>query len=226
MKFEFTTTACVRPNILDQTYSSLSKALVDVDLKTEGTLYINIDPVPDGSNHLIQEEIRIAQSHFHTVHYNIGAQGGNFSTAASWVLNQPKGDYFLNIEDDWLFVKGRLCIEECINKIESDPRDNILQCVLGHIPIERNRIHFPPSVFQTSVIQSILKKFPIPKNANPEKWLIKIKTLKKLVDYNVTCIDGVRVRDNGKSWMRKNNYIKRRRPEDGKGNFTRWEKND
>ena len=51
MKLEFTTTACVRPELLNQTYKSLNDALVDVDLKTEGILYINIDPVPESTDY-------------------------------------------------------------------------------------------------------------------------------------------------------------------------------
>jgi len=126
MKLEFTTTACVRPELLDQTYSSLNDVLVDVDLKTEGVLYINIDPVPDSSEQAINEELQLARSHFSEVHYRVGESGGNFSRAASWALSQPTGEYFFNVEDDWLF-DGVICIQEYINKIKSDTRDKILQ---------------------------------------------------------------------------------------------------
>jgi hypothetical protein len=133
MKLEFTTTACVRPELLDQTYSSLNDVLVDVDLKTEGVLYINIDPVPNSSEQAINEELEVARSHFGKVHHRVGESSGNFSRAASWVLSQPKGEYFFNIEDDWLF-NGKICIQEYINKIKFDTRGSTLQCIVGKKP--------------------------------------------------------------------------------------------
>lgn len=228
MKLEFTTTACVRPELLDQTYNSLNDVLVDVDLKTEGVLYINIDPVPDSSEQAINEELQLAKSHFGEVHYRVGESGGNFSRAASWVLSQPKGEYFFNIEDDWLF-RGKICIQEFINKIKSDTRDKILQCIVGEK--NQNRIYFPPSLFQTSVIQSILTQHPIPENENPERWLCELKVPKQLVDYNVTSLGGATCRDNGRKWMKSKGYSKnqdnQRINEKGRmqGNFTRYNLN-
>ena len=224
MKLEFTTTAIIRPDVLDQTYSSLNNVLVDVDLKTEGVLYINIDPVPDGSDQAIQQEIEMARSHFKEVHYRIGEPGGNFSKAASWVLNQPKQEFFFNIEDDWSFT-GNICVEDCIEKLQSDQRHNMLQCTIRNPG--QNRIHFPPSLFQTSVIQSILKQCPIPTDENPERWLMEIKTDKKLVDYNVNWYSEAIARDNGRSWMRihgmsKDKNIMINKHGKPQGNFTKY----
>lgn len=229
MKLEFTTTACVRPELLEQTYSSLSDALVDVDLKTEGSLYINIDPVPDSSEEAINKELKVARLYFSEVHHRIGETGGNFSRAASWVLSQPKGQFFFNIEDDWLF-DGKICIQDYINKIKLDNRKNILQCIAGKKQ-PNNRIHFLPSLFQTSVIQSILTQHPIPKTENPERWLWEIKDPKRLVDYNVVSMGGVDCKDNGREYMRNKGFSKnqdnQRINKNGKmqGNFTRWNLN-
>lgn len=228
MKLEFTTTACVRPELLDQTYSSLNDSLVDVDLKTEGILYINIDPVPDSSEQAINEELEVARSHFSEVNHRIGESGGNFSCAASWVLSQPKGEYFFNVEDDWL-IGGEICIQDFINKIISDDRGNTLQCVANRRVM--NRIYFPPSLFQTSIIQSILAQHPIPENENPERWLWEIKDSKQLVDYNVVCIGSQLCKDNGREWMKEKGFSKnqdnRRINKSGRmqGNFTKWNLN-
>jgi len=228
MHLEFTTTACVRPELLDQTYRSLSNTLVDVDLKTEGVLYINIDPVPDSSDQAINEELKVARSYFGEVHYRIGEPGGNFSCAASWVLSQPKGEYFFNVEDDWLF-DGEICVDNYINKIKSDNRNNILQCIAGkkRVAAVQNRIHFFPGLFQTSIIQSILTQHPIPENENPERWLWELKAPKQLVDYNVTSLGGVVCKDNGRKWMLDKGYSKNynlRINAKGtmQGNFTQW----
>lgn len=233
MKLEFTTTACVRPELLDQTYSSLNKALIDVDLKTEGVLYINIDPVPDSSEQAINEELEVARSHFSEVHHRVGESGGNFSRAASWVLSQPTGEYFFNVEDDWLYY-GKIRIQDYINKIKLDDRDNILQCVASNILTRKsirkidNRIYLAPSLFQTSIIQSMLTQHPIPENENPERWLWEIKDTKRLVDYNVVCMGGVSCKDNGRKWMRSKGLSKNqnnKRVNDKLkiwGNFTRW----
>lgn len=226
MKLEFTTTACVRPDLLNQTYSTLNDVLVDVDLKTEGVLYINIDPVPDSSEQAINEELEVARYHFSEVHHRIGESGGNFSRAASWVLSQPRGEYFFNVEDDWLF-NGKICVQDCIDIIKSDTRDNILQCIVGKKQFQ-DRIYFPPSLFQTSIIQSMLTQHPIPENENPERWLWEIKDSKRLVDYNVVGIDGVSCKDNGRQYMQDKGFSKNqdnRRPNKRgrmQGNFTRW----
>jgi len=225
MKLEFTTTACVRPNILKKTYDSLSNVLQDVNLKTEGILYLHIDPVPNDINTEIDREINIAKHYFNEVHYRIGESGGNFSKAASWVLSQPKGEYFFNVEDDWEFT-GSICIQDYINKIESDNRENMLQCICREKIT--NRIFFPPSLFKTSTIQFLLNSYPIPENENPERWLWEIKTVKRLINYNVVGIGGVHCKDIGRAWMNQNNLTKsqdNQRP-NSKGvmvmNFIKW----
>ena len=221
----------VRPILLDKTYSSLNDALFDVDLKTEGVLYINIDPVPDNSEKAIDEVLEVARSHFNEVYHRIGEDGGNFSKAASWTLSQPKGEYFFNIEDDWLF-DGRICIQEYINKIKSDPRGNALQCVATHESEVRNRIHFPPSLFNNKILKFMLEEFPIPENENPERWLSEVRLREDGLRYNVTFLGGVKCFDNGRKWMHKNGYRKSadnmipdpRRPGRRNKNFIRWEK--
>ena len=229
MKLEFTTTACIRPELLDQTYTNLNQVLTDINLKTEGTLYINIDPVPNGSHLNIQKEIDTAKSHFKQVYYRIGEPGGNFSKAASWVLSQPKGEYFFNIEDDWEFI-GQISAEDCITKINNHPQDNILQCILRH-PFD-NRAALIPSMFKTNTIQSILQQYPIPENENPERWLWELKDPKKLTHYNITTTNSVQCIDRGRQWMIKHGYSKNQDRQrinskgQMQGNFTKWNLNN
>lgn len=214
MKLEFTTTACIRPELLDQTYSSLNKALVDVDLKTEGVLYINIDPVPDSSEQAINEELEVAGSHFSEVHHRIGESGGNFSCAASWVLSQPKGEYFFNIEDDWLF-DGEICIQDAISEIESSKLPNIMQCccwesleIEGKVWKARgNRFMLPPSLFKNSTLKPILKKHPIPAKENPERYYQKLRDNKLVEYYNTIHVKkGAKYIDIGRHWLKQSGY--------------------
>lgn len=227
VKLEFTTTACLRPKLLDKTYKTLKNTIVDVNLKTEGILYINIDPVPDNSKKTIDQVLEVARSYFNEVYHRVGEDGGNFSKAVSWALSQPKGGYFFNVEDDWLF-DGRICIQEYINKINSDTRGlDILQCIATHEDSVRNRAYLPPSLFSNKVLQNILKKHPIPEDENPERWLAELKNSD--TSYNVTFLGGVRCIDNGRAWMRRNNCKKSKdntivdRTGKLNKNFIRWD---
>lgn len=188
MELEFTTTACVRPEVLDITYYTLNNILADVDTKTEGKLYINIDPVPTADSVLIDEMLCVANEHFSQVVHNIGQPGGSFPRAVSWCFSQPTGKYFFHIEDDWQFYRGRIYIDDYIEQMDNDKRGDIGQCIIGNNPglvtltPESQRIYLAPSLCQTAVIQSKLKKFPIPDDWDPEYWFMhKFKTDQFLV---------------------------------------------
>lgn len=215
MRLEFTTTAVVRPDWLDLTYRTLNDSLTDVDLKTEGTLYINIDPVPRNSKEAIEEELDIAKSYFKTVHHRIGNPGGNFSEACAWTLNQPTGDYFFNIEDDWCFIE-KFSIEEYIKEIQTSASnydrikssDDVLQCVAGMTNVGGHAM-FPPSLMQTKVIQSIIKDHPFRRNHNPERHLNELKFEKRLVHFDVIGCRAGTCAHTGHTWVRQYNIKKK-----------------
>ncbi len=199
-KFEFTTTACVRPELLSKTYQSLNKAIIDFDTRKSGRLYINIDPVPVEDPELIKKELQVANKYFKEVCYNVGERGGSFPKAAKWVFAQPETDYFFHVEDDWIF-DGVIPIEEYIQKMEQDERTDILQCVTFQNG-GGNRVHFPPSIFKTATLNKLLKDHPIPKNKNPEEHIIKLKRELR-INYNVTSHGGVDREDLGREWAGK-----------------------
>lgn len=202
MELEVATTACVRPELLKKTYKSLDKVLVDVDLKEEGILYINIDPVPVSDDKKIEEELEVARSYFNEVHYNIGVEGGSFSRAVKWIFDQPENDYFFHCEDDWRFYDGKIVIQDYIDKMENDERGNMLQCVTYRNG-GGNRVHFPPSLYNKNVLRSILDDHPIPEGNNPEQWIKGLKMHKGVVDYNVISHSGVKREDLGRDWQNK-----------------------
>lgn len=216
MKLEFTTTACVRPELLNQTYKSLNDALVDVDLKTEGILYINIDPVPESSDEAIEEELSVARDHFSEVHYRVGETGGNFAKAVMWAFLQPNKEYFFNIEDDWLF-DGEICIQDAISQIESSKIPNIIQCccwesleIEGKIwEAKGNRFMLPPSLFKNSTLKPLLKKHPVPATENPESYYRKLRDAQLVDFYNTIHIPkGAKYIDNGRQWSSQNGCSK------------------
>ena len=208
MKLECTTTSSLRPDLLRKTYSSFSQSLVDVCLKKEGHLYINIDRYPvfpeTQTFNLTNSVLNVAREYFRTVTYRIGE--GSFAKAARWTLSQPKEKFFFNLEDDWFF-QGKLSIKECINAMKAKPqwgRGNVLQCVVGR-GRGPNRCHFPPSLFNNQCLKKLLKDHPIPDEADPELWLINLKRIKKL-NYHVAfgCgHPGLICRDLGRAWKRR-----------------------
>ena len=101
---EFTTTACIRPDVLEKTYKSFSKNLVDMNLK-DFTLYINVDPLPEKSPFSRKDVVAVAKRYFGTVVANMPDEA-NFCRAIKWLWHQPKSKYVFHIEDDWQLLKS------------------------------------------------------------------------------------------------------------------------
>lgn len=226
MKLEFATTACVRPNLLKKTYKSLNNVIRDVDTKSEGKLYINIDPVPYSSSEKIDEELKVANEYFDEVVYNIGEEGGNFLKAVDWIFSQPEEKYFFHCEDDWRLHDGEIIIEDYIEKIENDPRGRVLQCITKNNG-GGNRVHFPPNLMNNEVLQDVLNEYPLPigkdlkVRKDPEQW-IKLLKLEGKVDYNVVCDENVDRTDLGRSWARSRG-IKKDLLGDNPAAFNNWD---
>lgn len=94
---DITTTATLRPDILDVTYTSFKKHMFK---NKECRLIINIDPV--GDDHLYnQNDVEaMARQHFENVVIR-KPEKANFTKALKWVWSQVKTDLFFNLEDDW-----------------------------------------------------------------------------------------------------------------------------
>ncbi len=102
----FTTTACVRPDILDETYRSFSSNMTDMDLK-EYTLYINVDPMPQRTSHTQQDVVNVAEKYFGKVIANTPKEA-NFCRAIKWLWHQAQSKYVFHLEDDWSLLKPTL----------------------------------------------------------------------------------------------------------------------
>lgn len=120
ISLEFVTTACIRPSILYQTYYSFTSFLKGVDFKTS-TLYLNIDPVPDGNP---EDMIQVAKQFFGKVIPNTPSSP-QFTKAVKWCWSQPKGNFFFYLQDDWLLIED-IDIQELISKLNTKLDNNKL----------------------------------------------------------------------------------------------------
>ena len=205
LSLEFTTTACNRPEILEQTYHSFSKKLKNVDF-TKSTLYINIDPSPSKDN--ISEVINVARKYFGNVIYNIPNEP-NFAQAILWCFQQVKGEYFFHLEDDWILLR-EVNIHNMVHVLQSP---NVSQCILNKKNINPKEIYEPafiPSLFMTKIVKVYLQFMN--NESNPEAQM------KNIFRSNVFQIQTYKSkffaphielsRDIGREWL-KSNGIKR-----------------
>ena len=96
-----TTTATLRPDILDRTLNSFfANMFVDRDVR----LILNIDPVGD-SAYTPGDVLEVATKYFgHAVNAHV-ADDGNFSAACIRVWSAVESEYFINLEDDWELIR-------------------------------------------------------------------------------------------------------------------------
>lgn len=205
ISLEFTTTACNRPEILEQTYQSYTRNLKNINFK-QSTLYINIDPVPDNTN--ISDMITVARKYFGNVIYNTPTEP-NFAQAILWCLQQVKGEYFFHLEDDWILLR-EVNIHDMIDIIKLP---NVSQCILNKKNINPKELYEPafiPSLFLTKIVNVYIKLMN--NESNPESQM------KNIFRQNIFQIQKYKSqsfaphielsRDIGREWL-KSNGIKR-----------------
>lgn len=213
---EFTTTATERPELLAITYQTFSDCLVDLDLQ-DCKLYINVDPVPYESEKKQKEVLDVANQHFGEVVHRIGPEGGNFARAVDWLFRQPEGYFFFNLEDDWEF-EGTIPMEEYKKKLLEVA--DCAECVTMNNG-GGSRIHFPPGLFYTKMVQDVLQRHEIPAKENPEQYLID-KFEEVYGQYKVTCHESVDRKDIGRDWAA-DTGVEKDLDWGGPGHFIRWD---
>jgi len=227
---EFTTTSTIRPEVLDETYGSFSHDIVDVDFKNS-TLYINIDPVPEGD---IQKVIDVAKKYFGKVVSNVPSTP-NFTNALKWCWKQPTGDFFFHLEDDWTLRK-KTTMEELINKlsgiIENANKYKIKNRMLDRYVavnlraydfINDGRICLSPGLFLSSWAKQAAEILdPL---HNPERQMRKGFGIGKDFLINSRALhhphnrNNIIISDIGRKWLDKSEYKK-----DGNMAFVQWKK--
>ncbi len=211
MSLEFTTTAMRRPEIIKMAYESFTENLTGIDWGNS-TLYINIDPLPEGSKS--SDVVDVAKEFFGNVAVR-SPSVPNFTRAVQWLWSQVKGPYVFHLEDDWV-LNCEIRIEELVAKILED--DACVQCSLrpsrkytGYI----NKVSLSPSLLDGNFVRMFYSKFNL--DVNPEVQLRSVRleggrsTLHKPDELSVT--------DIGRSWLRSSEY---KRP--SKRGFVTWER--
>lgn len=115
-KLSFSTTAMVRPSIIEQTYSSFQKR-TGLDFK-KFSLRLNIDPAPSVSEKKAMEVVNIARRYFGHVDFNL-PKSCSFPKAVKWCWNDVKTPYLFHLEDDWRLMKD-VNIGAMINILDSN----------------------------------------------------------------------------------------------------------
>ncbi len=222
ISLEFTTTACNRPSILNQTYHSYTKNLKGIDF-SKSTLYLNVDPAPHNVDIAKAEEV--AKKYFGKVIVNYPSSS-NFSAAAYWCFSQVEGKYFFHLEDDWILLKP-INVHSLISKMNN----NTLQCILNKkrsavTVSETGEPCFVPSLISTEYWKKYLSGFNI--NINPEyqmKMMFRNRSTGlsqyKSVYYNLSIEFS---RDIGRDWLKKNNLARSYSPGKRWSPWINWRK--
>ncbi len=207
MKLEFATTAVCRPDLINKTYASFTKNLVDVDFK-RSTLYINVDPIPYENDP--NEVVTVAKRYFGNVIPNIPKKP-NFCQALKWCWAQPKNNFFFSLEDDWILLK-QISVASLIKLIERQKGKCLGINLRAYSHIHDRRICLSPCLLRSKPAKEIAAILNI--EYNPEKQL-RIRCPKnpmggKTLGYFTIHFPSIPIiKDTGINWLRKNGAYKR-----------------
>jgi len=222
---QVTTTATMRPALVERTFASFVKNLKGVDWQ-KSTLFINIDPIPEGDRRKVA---KVCNKFFGNVVANYPRKS-SYSEAFNWAWDQATDEYILNLEDDWILVQP-IHIAELLDVFVQVP--TLYQVVLrayGYV--------YPSCVTSPAILHERFYKLIAGKldpNRNPENQihcrgdefgLKDIPFKRKKVNPGTRVLayptDGNSriVRDIGREWMDSTDLC---RPE-GKASFTTWQK--
>lgn len=107
-----TTTATIRPEILDRTYKSFCDNLFNKECRYK--LIINIDPIGD-KRYSQNDVLNIAKKYFDNIVFNFPS-APSFAKAVKWCWSNVDADYVFHLEDDWV-CNEKISIISLINII-------------------------------------------------------------------------------------------------------------
>lgn len=162
MRLEFSCTACRRPGIARDTFASFAENLRGVDFRAS-RLYLNIDPVPTTA--AWSEVVRAAHSVFGDVRSRL-PDSPCFPAAVKWCWQQPGGEFFVHLEEDWL-LRQPVEIGEMLALLQADPGLSVVN--LRAYPHNDDRICLAPGLWRTAHAKAIAEKMRT--DANPEMQL-------------------------------------------------------
>ncbi len=144
MSLEFTTTAMMRPEIIRRTYESFRKNLIGVDWDT-ARLYINVDPMPAGADRSEIESACLAAFAPDNIVYNFRDEC-SFPAAVKWCFEQPRGEWFFHLEDDWILTRV-MDVGELVAFMQADEKLSVTN--LRYYPSTRSEVCLAPGLWRT-----------------------------------------------------------------------------
>lgn len=219
----FTTTATIRPELIDATYASFASNLTGVNLKS-CELIINVDPMPSAKLINRHSVVEVAQKYFGKVTYNF-PEIANFPNALKWVWSNVKTEYVFNLEDDWRLtttvdVTNLIAI---LKKNTNCMGISLNAYLFGSNPF---RIRLSPGLFRGNWVKEA-SAYLAP-NSCPEKQLrSKLpanlnKPMLNYPEYKNPKLGKIIVADTGRSWREKRGLIKN--SQNSNVGFTTWKK--
>ena len=235
-------TACRRPEIVHRTLQSFASALNNY----EGhRLFINIDPV-GGFLKDSDEVISVCNSYFDDVKTHTPVKS-SFPNAFNWCWEKAESDIVFMLEDDWELIKD-IDTQKILDILTSEPDLAILRLPMfrsTETEMKNWNKFFPwngkyfecpedqrgcvgfcghPSFIKKEFVENCLPL--IDNTLNPEKQFHRRGS--KLLDevlkwrYGVysTPNSGPAIRDIGRPWIQKTNWVKK----GNKAHFTEWHK--
>lgn len=208
----FTTTAMPRPDIIEKTYASASRMLLDIDLK-KCTLYINIDNFPNHECSEKKEEvIKIARKYFGNVIPNM-PESPNFANAVKWCFSRIETYYNFHLEDDWEILTPMKINN--FNQFFIPP--HVQQVALRAWKFAGSNFWLSPSFMRGTFCRTVADKMN--NEQNPEIQIRGMKGQFKNDAFITFPFDhrAVVLRDLGRNWMKVQNFNR------GDANFTAWQ---
>ncbi len=216
MNINFTTTATVRPDILEKTYKSFTNKLVGIDF-SKTTIYINIDLLPNTKE--INSVIEVSKKYFGNVIYNL-PDLGNFTAALNWAWEKANSDVIFNLEDDWI-LEEEVNVNKIIRTFDND--DKLFQIALRAYPYPYDKVSLSPSFLHKRFYKKIAGN--LDENKNPEVQLrgknfgiempgLGIANKGRII----TSTKKIIIKDIGREWIKDKGYKK----PDKKSNFNSW----
>jgi len=121
-----TTTATIRPEILDQTYSSFKKNLFK---DWPCRVLLHIDPIGDIVHHTAGDVEAVARRYFSDVTVHV-SETPNFSNALRWLWAHVETELFFNLEDDW-FLRHELDFSRMVSALQKHKKLALLFLAKG-----------------------------------------------------------------------------------------------
>jgi len=170
MKIDITTSATIRPYLLNETLSSFRSNLLTDDY--EYRFIINVDPIGESAS--ADDVLDVARSHFKEVVHRT-PEVPCFPDAVIWCWKQTSSEVVFHLEDDWLLLK-KISLPAVLKVIKDFPQYDSFRLSKSRVPGSTKRRVAPyqhlslnPVFIRQSFIQKVTPLMMSTKN--PEKQL-------------------------------------------------------